>query len=97
MTSQKLIEKLISENVEPEIRVTKIGNKWHARLLYGEEVRSEMSCDDRADIGWISRELLRMDDKMGGTSKFASAARSRQTGGPVGKVRRIDLAAKRGL
>ena len=63
------------------IKVTRIGNSWHARLLSDGKVIDEMACEMRSDIGWICREMLRWQDKLGyhGTDwQFASAARHRQ-------------------
>lgn len=72
--------------MEPEIKVTHIGSRWHARLLVAGAVQDEMACAEQSDIGWISREMLRWVDKLGGTSKFAQAARQRQGACPAGKV-----------
>lgn len=72
--------------IEPEIKVTRIGERWHARLLIDKAVHDEMACANRQDIGWICREMLRWFCKLGGVSKFASAARKRQVTGPIGKV-----------
>ena len=71
---------------ELEIKVTKINRRWHCRLIDNEKVIDEMACALSIDIGWCCREMLRWYDKMGGTSKFASAARHRQTNNPQGKV-----------
>lgn len=69
-----------------KIKVTKIGSLWHARLSEDNRVISEYACECKEDIGWICREMLRWFDKLGGISKFASAARSRQIGAPRGRV-----------
>ncbi len=69
-----------------DVKVTRIHTRWHARLLVNGEVRSEMACFQRMDIGWICRELLRWHDKCGGMSSFASAARHRQKRGPYGQI-----------
>ena len=76
---------------EPTMKVTRVGKRWHARLMLGKVVHSEMACQLRQDIGWVCRELLRWYDKLGGTSKFAKAARKRQskTPNPVGQVWRF--------
>lgn len=70
----------------PAIKVTKIRNRWHARLLYGSRVRDEMACECQQDINWICRELLRWDSKMGGTSKFSDVGRHKFRAQPIGKV-----------
>lgn len=72
--------------MEPEIKVTKIGKRWHARMIVAGEIRDEMACALRIDIGWICREMLRWHDKVGGSSLFAAAARQRQVGCPKGRV-----------
>lgn len=82
---------LYSRNMTKErldIKVTKINNKWHARLynLNTGQILDESACKLKSDIGWICREMLRWYDKLGGISKFASAARNRQKGKPEGKV-----------
>jgi len=72
--------------MEPEIKVTKIKNRWHSRLIENAEVLDEMACSEKQDIGWISREMLRWYDKNGGVSDFTSSARKRQVNDPVGKI-----------
>lgn len=72
--------------MEPEIHVTKIANRWHARMVIGDDVRDEMACELRCDIGWICREMLRWHQKLGGQSEFAAAARERQTIGAKGRI-----------
>lgn len=77
---------------EPIIKTTKIRNKWHARLIKDDVILDEMACEYKMDVGFICREMLRWYDKLGGTSKFASKARTRQTEEPIGKVwTRTDL------
>ena len=83
--------------MEPEIKVTRIGKRWHCRLVVKEpdypysaalleRCYDEMACQNQQDIGWCCREMLRWYAKTGGQSAFADAARKRQTEGPVGKV-----------
>lgn len=60
-----------------DIKVTKINGRWHARLLEGTKVNSEMACARREDIGYICRELLRWYDKCGGGSTYAGKSRER--------------------
>lgn len=71
-----------------DIRVTKIGRRWHARLLKGEVVLDEMACENRQDIGWICREMMRWADKGFDQDQFTAASRERhnEDGRPVGKV-----------
>ncbi len=76
---------------EYEVKVTRIKNRYHARLLKNKVVLSEMACELRIDIGYICRQLLRWEDKSGG-DKYTSASRKRLSSkeinhrGPVGKV-----------
>lgn len=71
-----------------DIKVTKIGQRYHARLYkHDGTILDEMACRTRLDIGWICREMLRWFDKNGGISKFAMASRKRQrNAAPVDKV-----------
>ena len=77
-------------NVDINIKVTRIKSHYHSRLIADGVVVREMACADKCDIGWISRELLRWYDKLCGVSRFASAARDRQTSQPVGKIWNCD-------
>jgi len=72
--------------MEPEVKVTRIKDRWHARLMNEDKVFDEMACDDSRDIGWICREMLRWYAKLGGTSLFAMSARERQIGATLGKI-----------
>jgi hypothetical protein len=45
--------------MEPQIKITKINNRYHARLMEGDVIRDEMACENRLDVGLISREMLR--------------------------------------
>lgn len=81
-----------------DIKVTRIGKWWHARLLLNGKVYDEMACSNRRDIGAICREMLRWVDKMGWNSPHADRARHRQyeknnmTSSilkPVGKFKRM--------
>lgn len=73
-------------DVDIDITVTRIKNCYHSRMIVAGRVVKEMACSEKCDIGWISREMLRWYDKLGGVSKFASAARERQSSKPVGKM-----------
>ncbi len=73
--------------MDPKIKVTRIKNKWHARLAYEEKIFDEMACECLEDVGYICREMLRWDDKLGGESKYASASRHRNKQTiPIGKI-----------
>lgn len=69
------------------VKVTKIGNRWHARLFFNGAVFDEMACKNRQDIGYICRTMLRWFDKTGGGSLFAERARHRlNTKQPFGHI-----------
>ncbi len=80
---------------EPNIKVTRIANEWHVRLNFDGKVMSEMSCQNRLDIGWCCRQLMRWHDKCGGSGIVAHHSRQRlnlkETNyrGPVGKIKYI--------
>lgn len=69
-----------------KLKITRINNRFHARLYLDSEIFDEMACQEKVDIAWICREMLRWFDKGGGVSDWASAARVRQTSKPVGRV-----------
>lgn len=73
---------------ELDIQVTKIGNRWHARLVKGDVVLDEMACSERVDIGWICRKIMRWADKGFDQDEFTSASRYRHNkdSQPVGKI-----------
>lgn len=77
--------KLENDN-QLHIKITRINNRFHARLYLDSDVLDEMACRDKIDIGWICREMLRWFDKCGGVSDMASAARARHTTKPKGRV-----------
>ena len=71
-----------------DINVRHIGGRYSAQLKKDGEVIDHMMCENKRDIGWICREMLRWFCKLGGDSKWAAAARARQNASPlpVGKV-----------
>ena len=73
---------------ELDIQVTKIGNRWHARLVKGDIVLDKMACSERVDISWICREIMRWADKGFDQDQFTAASRERhnEDGQPVGKI-----------
>jgi hypothetical protein len=64
---------------EPEIKVTKIKDRWHARLHFNDSVFDEMACECSEDIGLICKEMLRWFSKSGGNNEYADKARCRQS------------------
>jgi hypothetical protein len=79
---------ILSTESNTDIKVTKIKNRWHARLFVNGILSDEMACELRSDIGWICREMMRWCDKMGAGSRHTTSARLRhnEDGGPRGKV-----------
>lgn len=70
-----------------DTRVTKIGDRWHARLLdTAGNILDEMACNVRQDIGWMCREMMRWQDKGGNGNDQTQHARASQTANPVGRV-----------
>lgn len=71
-------------------KVTKLGNGYGCRVLFGGEVVVEARCQSKGLIGATLRDLLRTIDKCGG-DQFTSAARKRKyrEGNPVISVRHI--------
>ena len=60
-----------------EISVTTINGRHHARLYYKDDVIDEMACEEKADIGYICRTMMRWADKCGGDA-FTNASRDRR-------------------
>lgn len=59
-----------------KIKVTNIKGGYHARLFSDQgKILDEMSCKAKADIGWICREMLRWQCKLGSTDPWARNAR----------------------
>lgn len=74
--------------IEPKLRltVTYMDKRWVATLYVQDEEFDRMACENKCDIGWICRELLRWFSKLGGVSEWAESARRRQTPFPQGRV-----------
>lgn len=71
-----------------DISVRHIGNRYSAQLKDHGKIIDHMMCESKRDIGWICREMLRWFCKLGGDSKWARSARTRQNTSPppAGKV-----------
>lgn len=70
-----------------ETKVTNIKGRYHARLYSDDgQLLDEMACTLKQDIGWICREMLRWQDKLGNSNDQTRAARDRQLADPKGKV-----------
>lgn len=64
---------------EHEVKVTRLADGWGVRVFTNGVLNQETTVYSRADIGAAARGMLRMEDKCGNISKFASAARYRIT------------------
>ena len=72
-------------------KCTVIGNWYHCRLFRNDILVDEMACDEKENVGWCFREMLRWQDKAGG-DQFTSAARARQTPRPdSGRIRFVGV------
>ena len=75
---------------ELKVKVTKIKDRWHARLYSQDKVYDEMACDRSEDISLICRTMMRWFDKASmHYSKYASKARHRgneKHRGFIGKI-----------
>jgi hypothetical protein len=73
-----------------KLKITQIDSDFHARL-YSDTgtILDEMSCKLKQDIGWICREMLRWQCKLGSTDPWALQAREKQsqTPSPIGSVK----------
>lgn len=64
--------------VEHSVKVTYLGNgKYGCRVYVNGTLSSEEVAEGRDQIGPVCRSLLRMEDKCGNISKYASRARHR--------------------
>ncbi len=68
-----------STGQEPEVVVTNINGRYHIRVIQTGHVRDEMAVEDRRDIGWACREVLRWQAKLGSTADVVLASRQRNT------------------
>ncbi|QXO12160.1 hypothetical protein pEaSNUABM44_00490 [Erwinia phage pEa_SNUABM_44] len=79
---------ILSTDSVTDVKVTKIKNKYHARLFVNGILSDEMACSLRSDIGWICREMMRWCDKLGAGNAHTTSARRRhnEDASPRGKV-----------
>lgn len=73
------------------IKVTKLNNKYHARLYRDDILISEYACNSKLDIGYMCREMLTWQDKLGNGNAWTMSARIRHNkdNSPVDKIWRI--------
>jgi hypothetical protein len=65
------------------VTVRRIGNGWNVRVLLNGEVNQERRVYYPSEIGREAAEMLRMEDKCGNISQYASAARERNYCNPA--------------
>ena len=63
--------------VEHEVTVRCINGHYHCRVFVNGLLNQEVICESKMQIGLTCRQMLRMEDKCGNISAFASAARTR--------------------
>jgi hypothetical protein len=63
--------------VEHTVEVTRMKEGYGVRVFVNGVLNQEAVAENRERIGSVARDLLRMEDKCGNISAFASAARHR--------------------
>ena len=71
------IQRCLVGDCEHEVTVRNINGRFHVRVFLNGVVNQEAVCENRSDIGWTARSLLRWEDKCGNISQFAGSARER--------------------
>ena len=70
--------KVLQESVTHDVKVTHLkGHGYGIRVMVNGQINQEGIAPTRADIGPVAREMLRMEDKCGNISDYASSARHR--------------------
>lgn len=71
---------------EPALmKVTRIGKRWHCRVLWHGKPLVEIATDRQDNIQWCCREAMRMANKLGYVSKWTCASRMRHGGKRVSR------------
>jgi hypothetical protein len=71
------IQRMYFDNVTHEVKVNRIGNVYHCQVFTNGVLNQEAIANDRSEIGYVCKNLLRWEDKCGNISAFASSARKR--------------------
>lgn len=79
-----------------EVKVTNINGVYHARVIENGKVLDEMSCTETTSIGWMCREMLRWQDKLGNHTAFTSASRKRHNENDGGRPADVKYCRNRG-
>lgn len=74
--------------MEPEIKVTQIKNRYHARCFLNGKIVDEMACNEKEDIGVICQIMLRWLNKLSiHVSEYTDRVRyNSEQRNPVGKI-----------
>lgn len=68
---------MYKNDVEHDIKVTKIGKGWNIRCFRNKEIVEEIRVYARVDIGVAIKQMLRWEDKIGAISGMAINSRKR--------------------
>lgn len=74
------IQRCIVGECEHEVTVRCINGVYHVRVFLNGVLNQEATCENKLDIGYTARSLLRWEDKCGNISEYAGAARERLNG-----------------
>lgn len=70
--------KVLLDTVEHTVKVTRIkGRGWGVRVYANGVLNQQDVALTQSDIGRVARSMLRMEDKVGNLSEYASTARHR--------------------
>lgn len=64
-------------DVKHEVKVARVGKNYVVSIFTNGLLNQEAVTQGRENIGNTARQLLRMEDKCGNVSKYASSARKR--------------------
>ena len=70
-------QKVCLGEVQHEVKVNRIGNVYHCQVFTNGELNQEAIAEDRSQISYVCKSLLRWEDKCGNISDYASSARRR--------------------
>ncbi len=68
---------MYENDVEHDIKVTKIGKGWNIRCFRNGVIVEEIRVHSRLNIGVAIKQTLRWEDKMGAISRMAMYSRKR--------------------
>lgn len=71
------MQRCLLGKVKHEVKVTRMQEGYGVRVYTDGELNQETRVDDRSQIGYAARDMLRWEDKCGNLSELAGAARAR--------------------